>query len=216
MLSPRWISTLAFMHVIVLAHVLTSLAHAQEQSAQQVIEGTVDSAFGVLRDEQLRSDPEQRIRRLREAVDPAFDWATMAQSSLGAPWRELGKGERNEFVHVFKELLAERYMDDIDRFQGSEEVKVTGSDEQGDSATVKTTLITSSRERVPIDYSMHKTAGRWRVQDVSIEGVSLVNHYRKTFARYLTNKSFDELMNQLKAKLGPGSERESHESNEVP
>jgi phospholipid transport system substrate-binding protein len=202
---------MGFICALVLAQLLTVPAHAQE-TAQQVIERTVDAAFGVLRDESLRSDPEQRMRKLREAVDPAFDWEAMAQSSLGAPWRELGKGERSEFVSVFKELLAERYMDDIDRFQGSEEMKVTGSDEQGDSATVKSILTTSSRERVPIDYTMHKPGGRWRVEDVSIEGVSLVNHYRKTFARYLNNQSFDELMDQLKRKLGTPSKRGSDPS----
>ena len=72
-------------------------------------------------------------------------------------------------------------------------------------ATVKTTLLTASREQIPIDYTLRQSGGKWRAQDVSIEGVSLVNHYRKTFSRFLINKSFVDLMQQLKHKLGPGA-----------
>ena len=182
-----------------------ALARAQQpEPAKQVIAGTVDEAFKILRDASLKSDRKVRLRKLRDVVDRAFDWEAMARSSLGPPWRELDEPQRREFVSVFKESLAQRYMDDIDRFEGNEEVKVTGSDEQPDLATVKTVLITSSREQIPIDYTLHKPTGHWRVEDVSIEGVSLVNHYRKTFARFLANKTFAELLQQLKRKLGMG------------
>ena len=176
-----------------------------QESPRQVIEKTVDAAFAVLRDPSLRSDPKKRLGKLREVVDRAFDWEAMAQSSLGAPWRGLDAGQRNEFVTVFKELLAQRYMDDIDRFQGSEEVKIKGVQESGHLTTVQTLLITASRDQIPIDYTLQKANGKWRVEDVSIERVSLVNHYRKTFARYLNNKSFGELLQQLKRKLGSPS-----------
>jgi phospholipid transport system substrate-binding protein len=110
--------------------------------------------------------------------------------------------QRKDFVEVFKELLAQRYMDDLDRFQGSEELTVGNAEQQGELATVKSTLFTVSREQIPIDYTLRLTSGQWRAQDISIEGISLVNHYRKTFARYLTNKTFDQLLQQLKQKLG--------------
>jgi phospholipid transport system substrate-binding protein len=182
-----------------------ALARAETpETAKQVVAKTVDDAFAILRDPSLRSDPKMRLRKLRDVVDRAFDWEAMARSSLGAPWRQLDETQRREFVSVFKELLAQRYMDDIDRFEGSEEVKVKSSDEQPDLAIVRTVLVTSSRDQIPIDYTLHKPTGRWRVEDVSIEGISLVNHYRKTFARFLANKSFSDLLQQLKRKLGVG------------
>ena len=128
----------------------------------------------------------------------------MAQSSLGAPWRQLNEGQRKEFVVVFKELLAQRYMNDLDRFQGSEELTVGDAEQQADIAIVKTTLRTASREQIPINYTLRQNGGKWRAEDVSIEGVSLVNHYRKTFSRFLANKSFADLLQQLKNKLGSG------------
>lgn len=193
----RWLLPLAS-----LALLLTAIIVEAQQSPQQLVQTTIEEAFAILRDPGLRSDPKLRLQKLRQVVDRAFDWEAMARSSLGAPWRELNDPQRADFVSVFKELLAQRYMDDIDRFQGSEELKVTGSDAAGELTVVKTVLITASREQVPIDYTLHKAGASWRVEDVSIEGISLVNHYRKTFTQYLSNKSFEALLAQLKQRLG--------------
>jgi phospholipid transport system substrate-binding protein len=185
---------------------LTLLLHAPLVHAQPapkvLIEQTIQEAFTVLRDAALRTQSKERLHKLRSVVDKAFDWEAMAKSSLGVRWRGLNEAQHKEFVEVFKELLAQRYMDDIDRFQGSEQLSVVGAEQDAELATVQTVLLTSSREKIPIDYTLHKTASGWRVDDVSIEGVSLVNHYRKTFAQFLTNKRFDELMQQLRRKLG--------------
>jgi phospholipid transport system substrate-binding protein len=178
---------------------------AAQEPAKQVVEKTVQEALKILRDPKLKGDRKLRVQKLREVADRTFDWEAMAKSSLGAPWRGLNDTQKRDFVEVFKELLAQRYMDDLDRFQGSEELTVGEADQQGELAVVKTTLFTVSRQQIPIDYTMRIAAGQWRAQDISIEGISLVNHYRKTFARFLTNKSFDQLLAQLKQKLGGGA-----------
>jgi phospholipid transport system substrate-binding protein len=194
-----------------LVHAEVPIQPAQGSAAEQaapatpavrVIRTTVDAALAILRDPSLRQDPEQRRRKLREAVDPAFDWEAMAKSSLGQHWRGLDEKQRREFVSVFKELLAREYLSDIDRFQGSEQVDVKGSEKKGDLEVVKTVLITASREQVPIDYTLHAADGSWRVEDVAVEGVSLVAHYRATLGRFLVNGDFASLLQQLKRKLG--------------
>lgn len=196
---------LASLRTILMLGVALTLASAgpalAEEQPKPVVEKTVKDALTILRDEKLKSDRKLRIQKLREVADRTFDWEGMAKSSLGAPWRGLNDAQRREFVEVFKELLAQRYMDDIDRFQGSEELTVGNADQQGELAIVKTTLFTQSREQIPIDYTLRRQGEKWRAEDISIEGISLVNHYRKTFARYLTNKTFDQLLQQLKTKL---------------
>jgi phospholipid transport system substrate-binding protein len=67
---------------------------------------------------------------------------------------------------------------------------------------VQTLLVTDSRERIPMDYVLQASGGRWLVNDLSIEGISLVLHYRQSFERFLVNRSFAELMQQLERKLG--------------
>ena len=162
----------------------------------------VDAVFAILRDQELAKDRKLRMQRLRQEVDTAFDWVTMAKSSLGHHWRTASDAERVRFVEIFKELLAQQYMDDIDRFRGTESVTIRGSEKASELVVVKTLLLTSSREQVPMDYTLHQLEGRHWVVDLAIEGVSLVNHYRKTFSRYLVNRSLAELLAQLERKLG--------------
>jgi phospholipid transport system substrate-binding protein len=175
---------------------------ASERTPRQIVSDTVDAVLKILRDPALKQDTKERTRQLRLVVDQVFDWAGMAQSSLGAHWRKLNDAQRNEFVSVFKELLAQQYMDDIDRFQGTEQVLVKGAQQSGELWLVHTVLVTASREEVPIDYTLHRTQVSWAIDDLAIEKVSLVEHYRTTFTRFLSNHTFAELLERLKRKLG--------------
>ena len=193
-----------------LAIVLVLLAVATRASAagpdlapEAAIRKTIDDAFAVLKDKSLAGKQKRgrRIAVLRQIADRTFDWSEMAKSSLGVAWRSLDAQKRAQFVDVFKDILAAQYMDDIDRFQGTETLTIDGATRDGDEATVRSTLLTASRERVPIDYRMRARDGRWTVVDLSIEGVSIVNHFRKTFSAALANMTIAELIDHLKHQL---------------
>jgi ABC-type transporter MlaC component len=82
---------------------------------------------------------------------------------------------------------------------GDEKVEIKGAEARDELRLVKTILVTHSRDRVPLDYLMRHEPVGWRAIDFSIEGVSLVNHYRKSFGRYLANHTFQELLARLRA-----------------
>ena len=77
---------------------------------------------------------------------------------------------------------------------------VDGSAQQDEEVVVRTTLVTGSRERVPIDYRMRARPGAWMVVDINIEGGRLVDHFRKTFAGALANMTIDQLIERLKGQ----------------
>jgi phospholipid transport system substrate-binding protein len=66
---------------------------------------------------------------------------------------------------------------------------------------VRTTLITAGHDHVPINYRMRNEQSRWAIVDISIEGVSLVNHFRSTFASALANMTPDQLIEKLRQQL---------------
>jgi phospholipid transport system substrate-binding protein len=173
-----------------------------DSAAQRAIRTLCDEAFAIMRDEQLKKNRKARIAKLRSAVDKVLDWEDMAKSSLGHHWRKITDTQRSEFVGVFKDLLARQYMEDVDRFQGTEKITVKEAEVRGELQVVRTTLLTASKELIPIDYTLHQAAQGWRVSDFSVEGVSMVNHFRGTFSRFLVNKDINELIKQLRAKLG--------------
>jgi phospholipid transport system substrate-binding protein len=180
-----------------------SLAHAQSSDPAQVIRTSVDRVFEVLRDPALKKPEkrQQRLAKIRAIADGVFDWQEMAQSSLGVTYRKLNEQQRAEFVAVFKDLIAQEYMDDMDRFMGDEKVLIQRVEARGEQRVVKTVLLTHSRDKVPIDYFMHQAGGSWVARDFSIEGISLVNHYRNSFARFLANHTFEQLLERLRSRL---------------
>lgn len=177
-------------------------ARAESDDPGLLIQSAVDEAFAVLRDRELKRPErrEERLAKLRVIADRVFDWRAMAQSSLGASYRSISESQRNEFLDLFKDLIAQDYRDDLDRFMGDERVVMKGVEARAELRLVKTILVTHSRDQVPLDYLMQKTPAGYRAIDFSVEGVSLVNHYRKSFSRYLANHSFDELLALLRAR----------------
>ncbi|MBK8014980.1 MAG: ABC transporter substrate-binding protein [Deltaproteobacteria bacterium] len=166
------------------------------------VRASVDRALEILRDPKMqgKANTAERHKRLRAVSDEMFDWTAMARKSLGVHWRKLNDKDRARFTNTFKDLLAKYYLDQIDRFQGQEQVlfKGTGSGSEGD-VEVKMTLVTSSKEEVPIHFFVDTNQ---KVVDVSIEGVSIANHYRGTFDRLLVNGTFDDMMKKLERKRG--------------
>jgi phospholipid transport system substrate-binding protein len=200
MARPR-ARALVWIGAAVLALAVT--ARAEPPTAEQMVRRGIDDVLAVLRDpaSQPASARPQRIARLRQAADRLFDWPEMSQRSLGPSWRTLDAAQRKRFVEVFPDVLAGSYLDDLDKFRGDERVAVERTAQAGEHAEVYTIVVTHSGERVPMVYWLHRVDAGWRVYDFSIEGVSLVNHYRESFARFLVNHSFDQLMERLASKL---------------
>ena len=188
-----------------IAALFWSLAFASDahaQSAEQVARRSIDDVFEVLR--ATRGDTAamraKRLRMLRDVVDKVFDWEEMARRSLGVHWRSATDDQRRRYLAVFKDLLAQQHIEDMDKFRGTETVEIHGADRRGDTTIVRSTLITHSREKVPINYYMHRVGGRWWVHDISVEGVSLVNHYRGSFSRFLVNRDLEALLDRLESR----------------
>ncbi len=199
--SPRDVGKWVVAWVLLLS--ATARAVPADGGAEPVIRKTIDSVFLVLKDKSLAGKERrpQRVAALRQIVDRVFDWAEMARGSVGVQWRKMDEQQRSRFVEVFKDVLAAEYMDDIDRFQGTEKVTLDGSAPEGEEVVVRTTLVTGSRDRVPIDYRMRMRQGQWTIVDLSIEGVSLVNHFRKTFTGALANMTIEQLTDRLRHQL---------------
>ncbi|MBI2210680.1 MAG: ABC transporter substrate-binding protein, partial [Deltaproteobacteria bacterium] len=67
-------------------------------------------------------------------------------------------------------------------------------------AQVDTKVLRSDGEEIPINYKLHLVGGQWKIYDVLIENISLVNNYRSQFHRILSTASFDDLIKRLQEK----------------
>ena len=143
----------------------------------------------------------ERKKRIIDTINPIFDFALMAKISLGKKhWAPLSAQERKEFIDLFVLRLQESYLDKLDLYT-DEEVVVEEAVTVKKRIHVKTHLVTKD-DKLEMVYKFYKAKGSWKIYDVVILGVSVVQTYRSQFRGILKNTSFADLMNQLRTKGG--------------
>ncbi len=162
---------------------------------------TADKVLTMLQDPNLKSEAkkEERRNQLRQVIHARFDFVEMAKRSLGPHWQRRTAEEQREFVNSFADLLERSYVDKIESYNG-EKVIYTNEVQDKNYAGVDTKIVTKKGEEFSVNYKLHLANGEWRVYDVVIENISLVNNYRSQFNRILSSSSYEELIRKLKAK----------------
>ena len=187
-----------------------SSASALAGSATTQLRQTVDQLVLIIGDSALGSESRTHERRekLRKAISPRFDFLEMAMRSLGSYWQERSAVEKKEFVSLFTELLETAYVGTIESYRG-EKVHYINEREEGKLATVNTRIVLGDRKSVSVNYRMRDVDGDWKVYDVIVDDISLVNNYRSQFSRVLARSSFAELLATMKDKKTGTTERRS-------
>jgi phospholipid transport system substrate-binding protein len=162
---------------------------------------TADRVLSVLQDSRLKSPDKQQERRaqIRQIIGTRFDFGEMAKRSLGSNWQKINNDEQRQFVELFTELLEKSYADQIESYDG-EKIVYGRENVTQDQADVDTKIMTKKGEGVSVNYKLRSAGGDWKVYDVVIENISIVNNFRSQFNRILANASFAELLNKLQSK----------------
>lgn len=168
--------------------------------ATEAMRGTIDEVLKILADKDLKQPAKADERRLRleKVVGERFDYTEMSRRALGAPWVNLSDKEKDEFVSLFQTLLVNSYADKIESYSG-EGVQFINERTEKDYAEVRTKVLTGKTE-IPLDYRLLNKASVWRVYDVVVDGVSLVNNYRGQFTKIIRSGSYADLVDQLRKK----------------
>lgn len=133
-----------------------------------------------------------------EVLDEMFDWTRMSETALGKYWSQRTAAERAEFARLFGRVFRNAYLSrihvvDASRFQ------YLGDVVRGDQATVKTTVFTRKGSSIGVEYvTRQEAAGRWRIEDVRVERVSLVSNYRVQFDTFIKRSSYEALVSKLR------------------
>jgi len=149
--------------------------------------------------QQLDSKKNQQTARVKRLLARRFDFSEMARRALGPEWQKRSARERSEFVKVFTDIVEASYLDRIERYAGEHTVYLR-ENRDGDYAEVASKALAVKGDDLPINYRLkHAGGGDWKVYDLVIDNVSIVNNYRAQFSRLLSGGSFNSLLAQLRA-----------------
>lgn len=165
------------------------------------VRDTVSTITAILKNPALKTDAKKNERRdqLRRAIYARFDFGEMARRSLGAEWRNLSSKQQEEFTKLFTDLLERAYLDQIESYNNEKFVYLKETIDQ-DYAEVQSKVVTGKGEEYSLDYRLRQAGRDWKVYDVVVENISLVNNYRSQFGRVIANQSYDELVRKMKDK----------------
>jgi phospholipid transport system substrate-binding protein len=168
-----------------------------------VVRSAAEQAIQVMKDPKLKSPDrkEERIARLKEIINPIFDYQEMARRCMGRHWRQRTPAEQEEFYNLFRDFLERVYSSKVDFYDG-ERVTFGRETIDGDFAEVESTVVNATGIESPVTYRLRRTGGMWKVYDAVIENISIVNNYRSQFDRVISRSSYDELKRLLLEKSG--------------
>ena len=167
-----------------------------------VVKAATDRALEVLKDPRYQAADKktERIERLKQIINPIFDYEETAKRSLGSHWRRRTPDEQREFVKLFRSFLEKIYSDRIDEYAG-EGIVFSRESIENNYAEVDATIVSSKREETPLIFRLRRVNEKWLVYDAVVENISIVNNYRSQFDRVIRTSSYEELVKKIREKV---------------
>ncbi len=205
--------------VILLMSGLAGQLYAQEyepDSPAGVISRYGETTVKTLNNDKLlqQESRESLRRRLLNQLSPILDFQLMTRMALGPQARRISDKKLTELVNVFRPLVVRSYTAQLFQYMVKpenpwilKEYKIKNqqyhSENRYATVSVLVNMEKNGRPRdIALDFKMiNKTSGSWKVYDLLIENISLVENYRSQFSSILTGHSVDYLIKQLQQKL---------------
>ncbi len=184
---------------IALAAFMAASASTAAPPALEAVKQTADGVLEALRDSQLKNNREARRERIQSLLRARFDFDEMGKRALGPYWSKQKPEDQRRFVEQFSQLLINTYTDRIEDYHG--EKIIYGRERQEDgTATVESKIQDQKGQEHTINYRLSPKDSDWKVYDVVIDDISIVNNYRSQFNRLLNKGTFADLLQALASK----------------
>lgn len=194
-MKKNWMRLLA-LGLVFLSATFSRPALADETAeVQKLVQVKITQVIELLRDKKM-AKPE-RNKKIIDVVVPIFDFKTMAQLSLGKKyWTEMTPAQQTEFSDLFVKRLQESYLEKLDLYT-DEDVAVDEAVLVKSRIHVRSYLVSKTDKKEMI-YKFYQVDGQWKVYDVEILGVSIVQTYRSQFDGLLKSGGIEPLLAKLR------------------
>ena len=176
-------------------------AQARAESPNAFVEKVANQALSaLLQDQAARSGDVGATNRLVDKyIVPYVNMEKTTRLATGQPWRQATEQQKAALVEGFKNTLVRTYSGALKDVTDSTKLNVLPfrGDPNAADVVVRTTLTGVSNTPVAVDYRLEKAGSSWKVYDMNIEGIWLIQNYRNQFAGEISRNGIDGLIKSL-------------------
>ncbi len=178
---------------------LAPLAHAVEESPDALIQRLSEEVMASIKsDKALQSGETARIMAVVDSkIMPNVDFKRMTASAVGPTWRQATPEQQKRLQDEFKTLLVRTYSGALEQVNDQVISVKPQRAAATDTEVVVRTEVRGRGDPIQLDYRMEKTAGGWKIYNLNVLGVWLVETYRSQFAQEISAKGVDGLIATL-------------------
>lgn len=190
---------------LLLLPMLFTNTYAVTKSAEQVVRDAVEQTTAKLveEQEQLKAHPERIYDLIQDLVVPHFDFPIISRLVLGkTTWGQASDAQKREFMHEFTTLLVRTYAKALQEYSDEDVVFLPAESSSNSRLIEIKTEVTGkdSAKKTPINYRMVLSGGEWKVLDLVVDGISLVNSYKGEYSSIVRKDGLDGLIARMKEK----------------
>ncbi|WP_419420888.1 MlaC/ttg2D family ABC transporter substrate-binding protein [Legionella sp. D16C41] len=191
--------------LVILGLFLSLMQNIWAQSSPiPMLQATADQIIATLKQNKpnLKKDHTIIYQAVEQHLVPKVDVNGMARSVLGRQaWTKATPAERNEFAQAFTQLVIRTYANPLAEYT-SETIKflpVKGSLDKR-FIRVNSLIVRPNGNNIPLNYSLVAKNGEWKIYDLSVEGVSLLQSFRSQFAQALQSSDIQTLIKEMRER----------------
>lgn len=175
------------------------LAHANDEAPDALIKRTSNEVLDIIKSDKAiqAGDISKIISLVDSKVMPHVNFTRMTASTVGRNWRQATPEQQKRLQEEFKILLVRTYSGALSQVKDQTvNVKALRAAPADTEVVVRTEVIGRS-EPIQLDYRMEKTPTGWKIYDLNVLGIWMVETYRTQFAQEISTKGVDGLIAAL-------------------
>jgi phospholipid transport system substrate-binding protein len=183
------------------------LAHAAEEAPDELIRRlSVDVLNTIKADKDVQNgDVRKIIAFVDSKIMPSVNFSRMTASAVGRNWRQATPEQQKRLQDEFKSMLVRTYAGALSQVKDQTITVKPLRAQPGDNEVIVRTEILGRGDPIQLDYRMEKVAGGWKIYDLNVLGVWMVETYRTQFAQEISARGIDGLIATLAQRNKTGS-----------
>lgn len=151
-----------------------------------------------------RGDPQRINELVNQYLLPYVNFQKTTRLAAGRYWREATDQQKKDLPEAFKDTLIRTYggaLTNVDKISALTVLPFRG-DAKADDAVVRTILAQYNGPSIGVDYRLERTPDGWKIYDLNVEGIWLIQTYRNQFSQQINQSGIDGLIAVLNRKSG--------------